>query len=375
MKDNDQAGIELGLNEAKNLLAKQVERERINSEKMGAVLNNITPTLSYGDFSTVDVVVEAVVENLTVKQAVLKETETQVQPGTVLASNTSTISITDIAQGLKAPENFCGMHFFNPVHRMPLVEVIRGQQTSEKAIATVVQYAKKMGKTPVVVNDCPGFLVNRVLFPYFAGFAGLIRDGADFQTVDKVMEHFGWPMGPAYLLDVVGMDTGHHAEQVMAQGYPDRMQKEFRSAMDVMYEQQRFGQKNGQGFYRYENDKKGKPVKKTDDTVYKLLADVSSAQQVFADDEIIARMMIPLCLETVRALEEGIVDTPQEADMCLVLGIGFPPFRGGALKYIDTLGVATFVALADQYAQLGALYHPTEKLRAMAAHNQSFYGA
>ncbi|MDB2384474.1 fatty acid oxidation complex subunit alpha FadB [Endozoicomonas sp.] len=375
MKDINQEGIDLGLREAQKLLAKQVERGRMDTDKMGKVLNSITPALSYGDFNTVDVVVEAVVENLKVKQAVLAETESAIDSRTVLASNTSTISITEIAKGLTSPEKFCGMHFFNPVHRMPLVEVIRGKKTSEETIATVVQYAKKMGKTPVVVNDCPGFLVNRVLFPYFAGFAGLVREGADFQKIDKVMERFGWPMGPAYLLDVVGMDTGHHAELVMAEGYPDRMQKDFRSAIDVMFEAQRFGQKKGKGFYSYTEDRKGKLVKKADDSAYELLSVVSAESKIFEEDDIIARMMIPLCLETVRALEEGIVETPQEADMGLVMGIGFPPFRGGALKYIDSLGVAEFIALADKYTDLGPLYRPTDKLREMARNGQSFYSA
>ncbi|WP_330924686.1 fatty acid oxidation complex subunit alpha FadB [Candidatus Sororendozoicomonas aggregata] len=373
MKDINQSGIDLGLGEAQKLLGKQVDRGRIDSNRMGEVLNSITPTLSYGDFKTADVVVEAVVENLKVKQSVLAETESHLNDGAVLASNTSTISITKIATALKSPEKFCGMHFFNPVHRMPLVEVIRGEKTNDATIATVVHYARKMGKTPVVVNDCPGFLVNRVLFPYFGGFAKLVKDGADFQQIDKVMEKFGWPMGPAYLLDVVGMDTAHHAEAVMAEGYPERMQKTFTSAVDVMFEQKRFGQKTDKGFYQYVLDKKGKQKKQVDEAVYNLLSSVSDERNVFEDDEIVARMMIPLCLETVRALEEGIVDSAAEADMALVMGIGFPPFHGGALKYLDRMGLAAFVTLADKYAHLGPLYQPTDKLREMAQKGEVFY--
>ncbi|MEC7433453.1 MAG: 3-hydroxyacyl-CoA dehydrogenase NAD-binding domain-containing protein, partial [Pseudomonadota bacterium] len=216
MKDINQDGIKLGLNEAKKLLSKRVAKGKMDAGQMGDVLNAITPTLNYGDFKNVDLVVEAVVENPKVKDAVLRETEDAVREDTILTSNTSTISINLLAKNLKRPENFCGMHFFNPVHMMPLVEVIRGEKTSDRAIATTVAYAKAMGKTPIVVNDCPGFLVNRVLFPYFGGFAALVRDGADFQKIDKVMEKFGWPMGPAYLLDVVGMDTAKHANEVMA---------------------------------------------------------------------------------------------------------------------------------------------------------------
>ena len=292
----------------------------------------------------------------------------------MLASNTSTISITNLASVLKRPQQFCGMHFFNPVHRMPLVEVIRGKQTSDATVARVVDYAKKMGKTPIVVNDCPGFLVNRILFTYFAGFSLLVRDGADFRQIDKVMEKFGWPMGPAYLLDVVGIDTAHHASAVMSAGIPERFAFSDKTALDAMFEQKRFGQKNGVGFYRYELDKKGKQKKVEDLAALDLVKTVQREQRSFDDQEIIARMMIPMCNETVRCLEEGIVGTPAEADMGLVLGIGFPPFRGGALRYIDQTGAAEFCALADRYAALGPIYQPTENLRQMAAEQRRFFG-
>ena len=269
---------------------------------------------------------------------------------------------------------FVGMHFFNPVHMMPLVEVMRGEKSSDLAVATTVAYAKKMGKNPIVVNDCPGFLVNRVLFPYFGGFAKLVSAGVDFVRIDKVMEKFGWPMGPAYLMDVVGIDTGHHGRDVMAEGFPDRMKDDRRSAIDALYEAKRLGQKNGKGFYAYEEDKRGKQKKVVDSSVLEVLKPIVYEQRDVTDEDIINWMMIPLCLETVRCLEDGIVETAAEADMGLVYGIGFPLFRGGALRYIDSIGVAQFVALADQYAELGALYHPTAKLREMAKNGQSFFG-
>lgn len=374
MKDINQDGIDLGLKEAKKQLSKRVSKGKMTADKMADVLNKITPTLSYGDFDNVDLVVEAVVENPKVKDAVLRETEDNVGKDTILTSNTSTISIDTLAKNLKRPENFCGMHFFNPVPMMPLVEVIRGTKTSDRAVATTVAYATAMGKTPIVVNNCPGFLVNRILFPYFGGFIGLVRDGADFQKVDKVMEKFGWPMGPAYLLDVVGMDTGKHAGQVMAEGFPDRMKHEGTTAIDVMFDNDRYGQKNEKGFYKYETDKKGKQKKVVDETTYELLKPVVEKQNEFSDEEIIERMMVPLCMETVRCLEDGIVDTPAEADMGLVYGIGFPLFRGGALRYIDDLGLEEFVRMADKHADLGALYHPTDKLREMAKSGQKFFG-
>jgi len=375
MKDIKEEAIELGLKEARKLFGKQAQRGKLTPQAVAEKLSNIRPTLSYGDFGHVDLVVEAVVENPKVKDAVLTEVEAQVGENTILASNTSTISINRLAANLKRPENFCGMHFFNPVHRMPLVEVIRGEKSSDAAIAATVAYARAMGKTPIVVNDCPGFLVNRVLFPYFGGFSLLVEQGADFQRVDKVMEKFGWPMGPAYLLDVVGMDTAVHANEVMAEGFPDRMAREGKTAIEAMYENERLGQKNGKGFYAYELDRKGKQKKVIDDAAIGLVKELAGDSREFSDEDIIARMMVPLCMETVRCLEDNIVGTPAEADMALIYGIGFPPFRGGALRYIDAMGVAEFVALADSLAsELGALYAPTERLREMANAGETFYG-
>ncbi|PAU80932.1 fatty acid oxidation complex subunit alpha FadB [Halovibrio salipaludis] len=374
MKDINRDGIKLGLDEAKKQLSKRVEKGKMSADQMGDVLNNIHPTLNYGDFGDVDLVVEAVVENPKVKDSVLRETEDVIGEDKILTSNTSTISIDRLAKNLKRPENFCGMHFFNPVHMMPLVEVIRGEKTSDKAVATTVAYARAMGKSPIVVNDCPGFLVNRILFPYFGGFARLVRDGADFQKVDKVMEKFGWPMGPAYLLDVVGMDTAKHANEVMAEGFPDRMKDEHKSAIDVMFEKDRLGQKSDVGFYQYKLDKKGKQQKVVDESTYDLLKPVVHNSQEFTDDEIIERMMIPLCIETVRCLEDNIVGTAAEADMGLVYGIGFPPFRGGALRYIDDIGLDAFCQMADKYKDLGPLYHPTDGMREMAKAGKKFHG-
>lgn len=374
MKDINEEALQLGLNEASKLLNKQLERGRLDGAGMAASLSRIRPTLSYGDFGNVDLVVEAVVENPTIKQNVLAEVEAQLPDGATLTSNTSTISITQLAKALRHPENFCGMHFFNPVHRMPLVEVIRGEHSSEQAIARTVAYARTLGKTPIVVNDCPGFLVNRVLFPYFAGFTALLRDGADYRQIDKVMEGFGWPMGPAHLLDVVGIDTAHHAGTVMAEGFPDRMAQEGETPIDRLYRLRRLGQKNGKGFYCYEQDRKGKPKKCVDESLPILLEGAIGPTREFSDEEIIARMMIPLCIEAVRCLEDGIVTTPAEVDMGLVYGIGFPPFRGGALFHIDQMGLQAFCDLADQHAELGRLYQPTETMRTMAANSQTYFG-
>jgi 3-hydroxyacyl-CoA dehydrogenase/enoyl-CoA hydratase/3-hydroxybutyryl-CoA epimerase/enoyl-CoA isomerase len=364
MKDIAQAGIDLGLAEASKLLSKQVERGRISAAEMAGVLNKIQPSLCYDGFDNVDVVVEAVVENPKVKHAVLAETEAQIRDDAVLASNTSTISITHLAEPLKRPENFCGMHFFNPVHRMPLVEVIRGEKTGEEALARTVAYALAMGKKPVVVNDCPGFLVNRILSPYLGAFIGLVRRGVDFTAIDRAMERFGWPMGPAYLCDVVGIDTGVHAGAVMAEGFPERMKYDFKTCQEVMFENERFGQKNGK--------------KMVDEDVAALLAPVIDGNETLSDEAIVDSMMIPMCLEAVRCFEDGIAASATDVDLALIYGIGFPPFRGGALHYVDDIGIDNFVARADELAAaagaLKAMYLPTEKLREMAASGDTFFG-
>ncbi len=374
MKDIAQEGLDLGMGEAEKLLGKLVDKGRLKKAKADATLESIHPVLDYTGFSDANIVVEAVVENVGVKQKVLAETEGEIPGDAVLTSNTSTISITKLAEALKRPENFCGMHFFNPVPLMPLVEVIRGDKTSETAISTTVAYAQRIGKTPIVVNNCPGFLVNRILFPYFGAFCQLLRDGADFREIDRVMEKFGWPMGPAYLLDVVGIDTASHCMAVMAEGFPERMQYDFTTAVDHLYEAEYYGQKNGKGFYRYEKPAGGgRPQKVYDESIMELLGPIVGPKKDFSDEEIAERMMVAMCLEAVRCLEDGIVESAIEADMGLLLGLGFPRFRGGALRYVDNLGLQAFVDMADKYAEQGPLFQPTKKLRDMASAGETFY--
>ncbi|WP_413285491.1 fatty acid oxidation complex subunit alpha FadB [Vibrio sp. MA40-2] len=376
MKDIAQRSLDLGMKEASKLLNKQLSRNRIDGFKMTGILSSITPSLHYAGIEDSDIVVEAVVENPKIKAFVLNEVEQHVSEQSIIASNTSTIPINQLAKSLQRPENFCGMHFFNPVHRMPLVEVIRGEHTSEQTINRVVAYAAQMGKSPIVVNDCPGFFVNRVLFPYFGGFSALLKDGADFIQIDKIMENqFGWPMGPAYLLDVVGIDTAHHAQDVMAEGFPQRMAKQSKDAISALFEANKYGQKNGSGFYSYSIDNKGKPRKSFSADVLTLLQPVCAKTHSFDDDVIIQRMMIPMINEVVLCLQEGIIASPQEADMALVYGLGFPPFRGGVFRYLDNFGIKNYVAVAAQYSALGPLYQVPQMLLDMAENNDTFYQA
>ncbi len=266
------------------------------------------------------------------------------------------------------------MHFFNPVPRMPLVEVIRGEKSSPEAIATAVAYAQALGKTPIVVGDCGGFLVNRVLFPYFAGFQQLVADGVDYERIDKVMEKWGWPMGPALLLDVVGIDTGVHADKVLADAFPDRMRHEGKSAIEAMVEAGRLGQKNGKGFYAWKPEKKGPPSKQSDPEAKAIVAGLAKGKAEVSDEEIVERTMLPMLLECSRCLEDGIVATPVEVDIALLYGLGFPPFRGGIFRWADSIGAPALLKAAEKHKDLGALYAPTKQLTTLAGSGRGFHG-
>ncbi|MFD1692865.1 fatty acid oxidation complex subunit alpha FadB [Azotobacter chroococcum] len=373
MKDIRGEALELGLKTASQLLDRQIDKGRLDAAGKQRVLENIQPALDYQGFAGVDLVVEAVVENPRIKAAVLAELEDQVPADAVLTSNTSTISIDLLAQGLKRPESFCGMHFFNPVQLMQLVEVIRGSRSSEATIARTVAYASAMGKTPIVVGDCPGFLVNRVLFPYFNGFNRLLRDGVDFERIDRVMEAFGWPMGPAYLADVIGIDTMVHADRVLQEGFPERMGHDGEPIMDALLASGALGQKNGKGFYEYTKDASGRRSRQPAAAARALIAERVLERVEVADEDIVDRLMIPLCLEAVRCLEDGIVETAEEIDMGLLLGIGFPRFRGGALRYLDTQGLAVFARKAEAHARHGGLYRLTQDFRARLQAGRGYF--
>ena len=374
MKDIQQGALDAGMAEARKLLDKQVESGRVKADKAAAVLADIQPTLQYESFETVDVVVEAVVEKMSVKKAVLDQIEGLVGPDTIIASNTSSLSISEMEQVLDRPEKFVGMHFFNPVPLMPLVEVIRGSKTSAEAAATVAGYANALGKTAIVVKECPGFLVNRILITYLLGFLRAVDDGADYLQIDRVLESFGWPMGPAYLADVVGMDTLLHVVEVISEGFAERMRISFPHAVQLLVKENRLGQKNGSGFYRYETDPKGRPRKSVDPATAQLIAGVrSSTPRAFTDEEMLERLMLPMIIEAVHCLEEDIVESPAEIDMSLILGLGFPRHVGGPLKYADWLGMKHVVERCDAYASLGPLYIPTDGMRAVAKSGGTFY--
>lgn len=372
--DVSDTALQRGLATITASLDRLVQKEKLQPPEKQAVLGRIRGTVRYQDLGHVTLVIEAATENPELKLHILREIEAVLAPGAVIASNTSSISISQLAAVLKRPDRCIGMHFFNPVPLMPLVEVVRGSWTSDAALATAVAYALAMGKTPVVVKDCPGFLVNRVLTTYMRGFLQLVADGADFAEVDRVMESFGWPMGPAYLEDVVGMDTGSHVNDVISSGYPERMPPLQHDALALMARAGRYGQKSGLGFYRYDPGAGGKPTRSTAGDTHALLTAVQpNGQRQFAEAEILDRMMLPMIVEAAHALDEGVVGTPAELDLALQLGLGFPAHAGGPLKYADWLGLAEVVRRCERLRQLGPQFEPTPRMRTLAAENGCFH--
>ena len=374
MKDIAQPALDLGIDEATKLLSKSVSRGKLTEDKAQQLLSSISPTLVDSDITGCEILVEAVVELEVVKMQVLAAAEALLPTTSIMTSNTSTISINRLAEPLQRPENFCGMHFFNPVHAMPLVEIIRGEHTSDATVAAVCTYALGLGKKPIVVNDCPGFLVNRVLFAMLFGLEIMISEGADFQQIDKVMEGWGLPMGPAYLMDVIGIDTINHCYPVMMDGLPQR----FKKTADVwpteaVWNAKRLGQKNGLGYYRYELNEKGKPAKAVDPEVIAMLESLYGAAKQLEADEIIDRLMVAMAMEMIHCLEEGVVASPAEADMALIYGVGFPPFHGGICRWMDEIGLQEICDRGDRYLSISELYRPTQKLRAMAAKGETLY--
>ena len=373
MKDIAQPALDLGINEANKLLSKAASKGKLDKDKAAKILSIIKPTLDDNDLKGAQFVVEAVVEHLPVKNAVLSALDNQLSEDAIIVSNTSSISINQLAKSLDNPERFCGMHFFNPVHVMPLVEVIRGEHTSDKTIAAVCNQALRLGKKPIVVNDCPGFLVNRVLFAQCFAMELLLRDGVSFQQIDQVMEQWGMPMGPAYLMDVVGLDTIVHCYSVMSEGIPTRFNKDAITPTEALLNAGRQGQKNGKGYYSYTPGKGGRPEKTVDAVSIELLQSMAGPCQEIEPQTIIDRLLLPLAIEMNHCLEEGIVDSPIEADMALIWGVGFPPFRGGICRWMDEQGLDLICKKADNYSGISELYKPTQSMRTMASEGKKFY--
>lgn len=331
----------------------------------------LNATSSRSETAACDLVVEAVVERGSIKKELYADLEPQMSADAILASNTSTIPITQLAEGLSRPEKFAGLHFFNPVRKMPLVEVIRGEKTSDETVATLVAYAKRIGKSPIVVNDGPGFLVNRLLMPYMSEAAQLLTEGASAKAIDRAALKFGMPMGPLNLFDVVGLDTALYAGQTMKAAYPDRVIEP--TVIPALVEAGRLGVKSGLGFYSYQNKKKRpQPDAALDEILKPLLADDAEENDFNASD-LKWRLFLPMLVEATRVLEDGLVRDVRDIDLGLIFGIGYPPFKGGIMFGSDVLGAERIVEMLKMYEDLGPRYQPTETLLEMAKTGSSFY--
>ncbi|HEV2973048.1 MAG TPA: 3-hydroxyacyl-CoA dehydrogenase NAD-binding domain-containing protein [Pirellulales bacterium] len=325
-------------------------------------------TTSDDELAASDLAIEAVVEIPDVKRAVFARLEPRLGPEAILATNTSTIPITQLSQKLTHPDRFCGIHFFNPVRKMPLVEVIRGERTSDETVATAVAYAKSVGKSPVVVNDGPGFLVNRLLFFYMLEALELLSEGAEIKAIERAAKSFGMPMGPLALYDVVGFDTAVLAGRVMYDAFPDRIV--LSPIVGALMKAGRLGQKSGAGFFSYARDKeRGEP----DPRVVEILAPYLREQDKFTPEQLISRLFLPMLLEATRVLQEGLVRDPRDVDLALIYGIGFPPFKGGLLFWADTVGVERILKMLEPLQSLGPRMAPTGLLLEMAKTGRRFY--
>jgi 3-hydroxyacyl-CoA dehydrogenase / enoyl-CoA hydratase / 3-hydroxybutyryl-CoA epimerase / enoyl-CoA isomerase len=361
------AALEKGVVAVAKNLRDRVEIGRMTIPEAKAALARLSSSLTVNALSDRDVVIEAVVENEAAKVKLYGEVEKLLPPGAILASNTSTISITRMAKSVKAPERFAGMHFFNPVDRMQLVEVIRGEKTADATVVTLVALAKRIGKTPIVVRDCPGFLVNRILFPYLNESLVMLEEGASPRGLDKAATAFGMPMGPVTLNDLVGLDTSLYAGRVINAAFADRAANTH--ILDDLVAAGRLGQKTGTGFYTY-----AKPGRGADDpALTAMLEKQGKARREIGMEEITDRLFLPMLTEAGRVLSEGIVREPGDVDMGLILGIGFPPFRGGILRWADTVGLPNVLAKLKKYEHLGARFQPTEQMRKLALEGKGFY--
>lgn len=341
---------------------------RTNPVKQAELKSHLHLKSQFAGSDHTGLVIEAIVETLIAKQDLFAQLEKSIGPEVVLASNTSTIPISQIAKPLAHPDRFLGMHFFNPVSRMRLVEIVRGEKTSEATISKAVHYARGLGKMPIVVGDGAGFLVNRLLFPYLNEAIELLQEGATIEQVDSAAVAFGMPLGPLALYDLVGLDTSVHAGMIMYRAFPDRAIAS--PLVPSLVKQGRLGQKSGDGFYLHTSSK---GFTAPNPAAEKAILNYRKAERTFEQAELIDRLILPMLLEATRALAEGIAASPQDVDLGMIYGLGFPSDRGGLLFWADSLGAKSCLNKLKPFATLGRRYEPTAMLTEMADAGANFY--
>lgn len=366
MKDIYAEAVRTGYQSAHSVYEILQKKGKYSPREVLLGMHKVHGTTSYDDIGAPDVVIEAVVENRDVKHSVLSEAESRVDDETIIATNTSSLTVGELSRSLSHTERFGGMHFFNPANRMPLVEVVAGEETSQATVRALASLAVTLGKVPVVVKDCPGFLVNRLLMPYLNEALLMAEEGQDLVRVDRIIEDFGMPMGPFRLLDEVGLDVAADVAESLIEGYGERMQAG-ESLPRLREHDNLLGRKAGAGFYRYHSP--GGAVAGPNPAARKILRNGSSSggsSSAGTQDavEVVQRPLFAMLNEAARALEEGIVRDAEQLDLALVLGIGFAPFRGGICSYADAVGPSSVRDTLERYAEKhGERFSPAPLIR------------
>ena len=367
MKDASHQALGRGLRYVREALEERRKRGSLSRLELEKRMDRLAGTIDYSGFRRAELVIEAVFEDLELKRKVLAETEAATTDGCVFASNTSSIPIGEIATASIRPSQVLGMHFFSPVHKMPLLEVIVTPETGPEALATAVRFGRRIGKNVIVVRDGPGFYTSRALSPYMNEAARLLEEGATIPAVDEAMLAFGFPVGPIALLDEVGIDVGAKVAKVMHHHFGDRMAPA--PSMAKVLEDGRLGRKNKRGFYTYDGKKK-----RVDESVYALLP-AGSARRPFEARDIQDRLVFAFLNEAALCLQDGILRSPRDGDMGAIYGLGFPPFLGGPFRYLDHLGARFAVQVLEKLAtQHGERFRPAQVLQDLAREGWAFHG-
>jgi 3-hydroxyacyl-CoA dehydrogenase/enoyl-CoA hydratase/3-hydroxybutyryl-CoA epimerase len=373
LKDKDPAGVGRGLSHVKSLVDGRVKRKRVSVREGVEELAMVTGTTDYSGLKDAEVVIEAVFEDLALKHRVLKDTEAACSPQTIFASNTSSIPITKIAEASAHPETVIGMHYFSPVEKMPLLEIIVTPKTADWVTATCVELGKKQGKTVIVVNDGVGFYTSRILGPMMNEAAFILGEGVKIEDIDSALVDWGFPVGPITLLDEVGIDVAAKVGPIMLAEFGDRLSAP--AGFDKLIADDRKGRKNGKGFYLYPKDgekKKGK--KQVDESIYSVLG--ITPDKTLPKDEIAQRCALLFVNEAAHCYGEGILRSARDGDIGAIFGLGFPPFRGGPFRWVDTIGVKECVRRLDHFRdRLGNRFAAAPVLVEMAKTGMTFHGA
>lgn len=372
MKDLSWDRIAIGYDQAKKIYNQLKRLRKYNSSQINLKMNKISGTIDYKGLMNSDIIVEAIVENMDIKKKAFKELEKHVSKDTIIASNTSALPITEMAKALKKPDRFIGMHFFNPVNRMPLVEVIKAEKTSPKTIATIVELSKKAKKTPIVVKDVPGFLINRILMSYVNESGFILQECPDIKRIDNLIENFGMPMGPFFLVDTIGIDICAKVGKILYEAYGYRMQAA--QVFQVVTDKEKWlGKKGGKGFYLYKG--KSKTINPDLNRILKQIQKLDKSNiSKLSDIDIVERCVLTMINEAARCLQEKVIERADYLDMAMIMGTGYPPFRGGLLKYADNYGIKNIVDKLEAFTRkYGERFQPAEILVDMAINNETFY--